>query len=298
MEVSMRDTKIEWCDSTINPVRGCSPVSEACDHCYAARMASRGLSPAYEGLAKGGRWNGAVRLNPGDLEKPRRWKRPSRIFLCSMGDVFHSEVPDSYIYQIMAMMADTFRHTYMLLTKRPDRMAAFFAGCDVPENLWVGTTVESQRVAHARVHALLRVPASVRFVSCEPLLGPLDLSRWLWVAWKCSYCGGMFAGPYMKTCPDCRREGGWCGSHELNPRPAAGLFPAQRGRGLHWIIAGTESGPHARTTNIEWLRSLRDQCISTDTPFFFKHWQHDVSEDQRQLLDGKKHRAVPYGELT
>jgi len=175
MEMGAR-TAIAWTDATWNPVSGCSHVSPGCDHCYAERMSLRfGWS--------GGTWEARyageiVRLHPERLTQPQHWRRPRRIFVPSMGDLFHPRVPDAFIAQVLDVMIRTPWHTYQVLTKRPNRMARLWAE-GLPPHIWVGTTCEDQARAAFRLPALLQVPARVRFVSAEPLLERLDLTPWL-----------------------------------------------------------------------------------------------------------------------
>ena len=173
------NTKIEWADSSWNPVAGCTHVSPGCDNCYADRIATRFAgSPNYP--------NGfEVTLHPNRLNLPRKWSKPKRIFVCSMADLFHKDVPDDFIDQVFETMEDTPHHTYMLLTKRPQRMSRILGSLynsdgesgDVPPNIWIGTSVENQDYTW-RLNSLKHHRASVRFVSAEPLLGPLDLREW------------------------------------------------------------------------------------------------------------------------
>ena len=201
---------IEWTDATWNPLRGCSRVSAGCQHCYAEKVAARFSGPGlpYEGLihptTKG--WNGQVKLVPEVLDQPLRWKRPRRIFVNSMSDLFHESVPDNYIAAVFGIMAATPQHTYQVLTKRPMRMQRWFSTFMARNplsimhecvkgamgyhhtrrpaintmpwplaNVWLGVSVENQETADARIPLLLECPASVRWLSCEPLLGSLDL---------------------------------------------------------------------------------------------------------------------------
>lgn len=264
----MQDTKIEWADATWNPVQGCTHVSVGCDNCYAEKMAARFSGSSYRELIEKGRWNGNVRLNERALRDPEKRRKASRIFLCSMGDIFHEAVPFDFIGRIMGSIWRADWHTFMLLTKRPERMSEYFRACVAPppKNLWIGTTIEDQSVVDSRIKALLEVDATVRFVSCEPLLGSVDLSRYLWISWQCSSCHGLFNGPYRKICPDCGANSYWCGSHRFNP-PGG-----QRGRGIHWVIAGGETGTSARPMHPHWLHGLKRQCWNADVPFFFKGW--------------------------
>ena len=166
-------TRIEWADETWNPVTGCSPVSMACNRCYARVMARRmqamGLAKYCDGFE--------VRCHPGELEaKLLRAKKPKRIFVCSMGDLFHKAVPSEFIHRIFAAMMGAPQHTFMVLTKRPKRMLEFYRkfmhGKFHPSNVWYGVTVENDVEMH-RIQTLRKVEARVRFVSFEPLLGPV-----------------------------------------------------------------------------------------------------------------------------
>jgi len=262
-------TNIEWSDETWNPVRGCTKVSAGCTNCYAMRQAHRfsGAGKPYEGLTqivkgKGPQWTGAVRTVPELLWEPLRWRKPRRVFVNSMSDLFHEDVPAGFIAHVFAVMAAAPRHEFQILTKRPARMAlllndpSFWAsvwghgmehwwgtedlarsdeiGPDHPlPNVWLGTSVEDQAAADERIPHLLRTPAAVRFLSCEPLLGPVNLER--------------------------------------NARPwGAGGASARWLALLHWVIAGGESGPGARRCDVAWIRTLVDQCRAAAVPVFVK----------------------------
>lgn len=173
----MADTSIEWTDATWNPVAGCTVLSPGCTNCYAMRMAARldamGVAK-YRGLTRksGGRakWTGKIRLDREALDTPRKWRRPRRIFVNSMSDLFHDAVPPEFIHAVWAVMASTPRHTYQILTKRPARMAELTRKLNKLPNVWLGTSVESAKYLD-RIEGLRSVRATVRFVSFEPLLG-------------------------------------------------------------------------------------------------------------------------------
>lgn len=174
----MADTSIEWTDATWNPVAGCAIMSAGCTNCYAMRMAARldamGVEK-YRGLTRksGGRakWTGELRFDEAALSIPERWSKPRNVFVNSMSDLFHPDVPTAFIRQVWETMGRTRRHTYQILTKRPDRMAEVLAdGFPLLPNVWLGASVEDQRVLH-RLDALRQVPAAIRFVSFEPLIG-------------------------------------------------------------------------------------------------------------------------------
>lgn len=175
----MAETSIEWTDATWNPVAGCTILTAGCTNCYAMRMAARleamGVEK-YEGLTRksGGRakWTGKIALDDKSLSIPATWSRPRRVFVNSMSDLFHPDVPVHFIREVWSVMTETPRHTYQILTKRPDRMAEVLGlgGFQVLPNVWLGTSVEDSRVLH-RLDELRAVPAAVRFVSFEPLIG-------------------------------------------------------------------------------------------------------------------------------
>lgn len=266
-------TGIEWTRSddgtpgaTWNPVTGCTKVSPGCDHCYAETFAER-----WRGIPGHHFENGFdVTLRPERLDQPLRWKRPRRIFTNSMSDLFHEAVPDGYIAQVFAVMGAARQHTFQVLTKRHGRMRSLLSSGEfartvltwegatmrahgqhgiVPAeqwplpNVWLGVSAEDQHWAGIRIPALLDTPAAVRFVSCEPLLGPIDLTflqgvNGLYPDWV--------GGP-----------GGGTGA----PHPL-----------LDWVITGGESGPGARPMHPAWARQIRDDCDYAEVAFFFKQW--------------------------
>lgn len=175
----MADTTIEWTDKTWNPVTGCTKHSEGCVHCYAEVMAKRlkGMGkPKYKNAFE-------VAIHPEDLEEPMKWAKPCMIFVCSMGDLFHKDVPFEFVDRVIDIIKRTPQHRYQILTKRAERMREYFESHDVPTNVWLGVTVESQRLKY-RIDCLRDLNASVRFLSCEPLLedlGVLDLTGIDWI---------------------------------------------------------------------------------------------------------------------
>jgi protein gp37 len=267
-------TKIEWTDVTWNPLRGCSKVSEGCRNCYAEKMASRfsGEGMPYEGTIENGRWNGQIKFVPDVQDQPLKWKKPRRVFVNSMSDLFHPNVPESYIGSIWDVMARTPQHTYQILTKRPERMLEILSKwaadgwywrredglwCGPLEgplpNVWLGVSVENQRAADERIPLLLQTPAAVRFLSMEPLLGPVDLSAFKPFDGEC-YCSDYRCCPRMaKDCPE---------------------------TAIDWVIVGGESGPGARPMHPDWVRSIRDQCQAAGVSFFFKQWGNHIPYSQ------------------
>jgi protein gp37 len=162
-------TAIEWTDATWNPITGCTQVSQGCDHCYALTFAERFRGVPGHHFEQGF----DLRLWPQRLKLPLTWRTPRRIFVVSMGDPFHQSVPDEFIRRIWGIMLQAHWHTFQVLTKRPQRMARLAPSLPWPENIWAGTSIETSRYAWRADH-LRRVPAAVRFISAEPLLGPLD----------------------------------------------------------------------------------------------------------------------------
>lgn len=245
----MGKTTIEWTDATWNPVSGCTPVSAGCQHCWARRMAQRQAGrngyPADEPFRP--------IFHDDRLDEPRRWKKPRRIAVGLMGDLFHEKIGVDEIRFVWRTMAACPQHTFQVLTKRPWRMATLLPGFGEPlENVWIGTSIEDQAAADERIPWLLKCSAAVRFLSCEPLLGPVDLKL------DCIERfddGTGFLHNSEKWHP-CDYT---CGGSETKG-------------GIDWVIAGGESGPGARPANPDWFRFLREQCQAANVAFFFKQW--------------------------
>lgn len=198
-------TGIQWTDETWNPAVGCTHISPGCDHCYAATVASRQMQPAHVGLTVGRKWNDTVRLLPDRLDEPLRWRKPRRVFVGSMTDLFHQDVPDDFIDRVWSTMAVSVQHTFQVLTKRPQRLAAYAhrriangRGWVLP-NVWFGASIENQRYIWRGRH-LRDAPAAVRFLSIEPLIGPVDLrGRLDGIHWVIV---GAESGPGRRGCCD------------------------------------------------------------------------------------------------
>lgn len=258
----MADSAIEWTDKTWNPVTGCTKVSPGCAHCYAEGVADRFWATQYpaiptgEGLHADGerrREFTDVMTHADRLDRPLRWKKPARIFVNSMSDLFQENVPVEFIDQVFAVMALARQHTFQVLTKRAERMREYLAAPDVWErvelqlwerhtddttnaisrwplsNVWLGVSVENQHFADERIPLLLQTPAAVRFVSYEPALGPVDFTPWV----RVDTIGGV----------------------EMEPL-------------LDWIIVGGESGSGARLFDVAWARAVLQQ--RSDTAVFVK----------------------------
>lgn len=259
-------SKIEWTGKTWNPVVGCDKISAGCKNCYAIRMAYRlmhnpKMAGKYQGTAMktaGGElnWTGKINTLPDTLTLPMTWTKPTMVFVNSMSDLFHEAIPFEFISAVFSVMSDINIHTYQVLTKRPARMVEFFKWMQEAfgfpwqpsSNVWLGVSVEDQKAADERIPLLLQVPAAVRFLSCEPLLGPIDLSKY-----------------YFCTIP----------GKVTNRYPFKGLQENEKTKWinlLNWVIAGGESGPGSRPMHPDWARGLRDQCKAAGVPFFFKQW--------------------------
>lgn len=262
-------TKIEWTDATWNPIVGCSVVSPGCTNCYAMKLAGTRLahSAIYAGLTQASKagpvWNGKARLIESALEKPLRWAKPRRIFVNSMGDLFHEAIPDSWIDAVFAIMARCPQHTFQVLTKRAARMRQYSEralanrlALDLPRdcwplpNVWLGVSAEDQTRWAERVPPLCATPAAIRFVSAEPLLGWIDPS-------------------------------------------------SQQLAALDWIIVGGESGPGSRPMHEHWASILRDRAQAARIAFFFKQWgdwrdgaRLGKAKAGRELF-GRTHDAFP-----
>ncbi len=282
------NSRIEWCDATYNPVTGCTPVSDGCTNCYAKRMAER--FPKAHGIESVDCATGRETPVPFDniefhedrLDQPLRWKKPRRIFVCSMGDLFHEDVKGGHLKEIWFTMMLAKQHTFMVLTKRPENIRAKLSAtaaklnsgdpfaCKTmwPPNLWFGVTAENQEMADERIPILLQAPAAVRFVSVEPCLGPVDLRRYL--------VGHEENG----VDPEMRRPVGCC----LSWTPP-----------IDWVIAGCESGPKRREADLYWFRDLRDQCIHAETPFFLKQMEVNGKVVKMPPLDGHTYKGFPNG---
>jgi len=232
---------IEWTDATWNPVTGCTKITAGCDNCYAARFSER--------------WRGVVghpfehgfdlTLRPERIDQPLSWKRPRMIFVNSMSDLFHKDVPRTFIDSVFDAMEAADWHVFQVLTKRSSLMRDYlkrrYARRAPPKHIWLGVSVEDGR-STARIRHLREAPAAVRFLSVEPLIGAV-------------------------------------GKVDLS--------------GIHWVIAGGESGPGARPMSIEWARELRDQCSDQQIAFFFKQWGGIRPKTGGRDLDGREWNELP-----
>jgi protein gp37 len=267
----MGDTSISWATKVWNPVTGCAKVSQGCKNCYAATIAGRFWDVQYPPNSDGTpRKFTDVRCHADRLEIPFRWKTPQRIFVNSMSDLFHKDVPDEFIRAVFSEMyrPENRKHIFMVLTKRPERMQAMINySPDLGDHIWLGVSVEDQKAADERIPYLLQTSAAVRFVSCEPLLGPVDLT---WINYQ--------------DVTLINSLNGWHG------------FPIPHAEGdtkISWVIAGCESGPKARPMDLDWAISLKNQCIESGTPFFFKQSMNGNKLIKEPVLDGHQWLEFP-----
>jgi protein gp37 len=292
------ESKIEWTDATWNPTRGCTEIAPGCAHCYAKTFAER-----FRGVPSHPYERGFdPRIAPDKLTEPLKWKKPRRIFVDSMSDLFHEAFEFDYIAACFGVMAAAWWHTHQVLTKRPDRAVEFFAWVEAnhakryrhPEiiehaacvaqehgqqeaadalfsaandrvgrnvwplpNVWIGTSIANQTDADKNIPHLLQIPAVVRFLSAEPLLGPVDLA---------------FCAPHVLDYDESNPAfvNAFSGM-SYHPRTCMTAPPTEgTSRGIQWVIVGGESGPHARPCNVEWIRSVVAQCKAAGVPVFVK----------------------------
>jgi protein gp37 len=270
-------SRIEWTEATWNPTTGCDRVSPGCDHCYAMTLAPRLKAMGSKRYQRDGdpRTSGpgfGLTLHSDTVSLPMRWTKPRRIFVNSMSDLFHADVPDRFIADVYAVMTIAEQHTFQLLTKRHGRMRSLLTSVrfwhevsrarnvrgfpmlpsggdfEPPRNVWLGVSVEDQQRADLRIPALLDTPAAVRWLSCEPLLGPVDIFR----------------------------------SSLIDRDP-----------GLDWVVVGGESGRTARPMEAAWARLLRDECVGASIPFFFKQWGGRTPKANGRELDGRTWDEYP-----
>ncbi|QOD81859.1 DUF5131 family protein [Chromobacterium haemolyticum] len=309
-------TGVEWTDATWNPVTGCAKVSQGCKNCYALRDWAR-LS-AMPNTIYHGRQFTDVMCHPERLGQPFRWARPRRIFVNSMSDLFHPDVPFEFIAAVFWVMGVTCRHTYQVLTKRPARMVEFFqwvtegaiafdddrisdhmpnniewkpssngrGGYDTcgPRypypNIWLGVSIEDQATADERIPLLLQTPAAVRWISAEPLLGPVDLET--------------------------IRSNGDLGEGQPWLHPLLGVVSDGHGDvcnvgGIDWVVVGGESGHKARPMHPAWALALRDQCVAAGVPFLFKQWGEWVPSKELHragAVVGHQLHSFPWGQCN
>ena len=228
---------IEWTDATWNPVTGCTKVSPGCKFCYAERLASRLKAMGQRNYRNGFK----LTLQPHMLEHPFQWRRPSRVFVNSMSDLFHDEVPTDYILQVFNTMQRAHWHEYQVLTKRSERLLALSPVLNWQPQIWMGVSVESSDFLF-RVDHLRKTSAHVKFLSVEPLIGRV-------------------------------------GEIDL--------------RGIDWVIVGGESGPGARPMDPAWVREIRECCVRTRVPFFFKQWGGVFKSRTGRVLDGRTWDEMP-----
>ena len=230
-------SKIEWTETTWNPVTGCTKISYGCKHCYAERMSKRLQAMGMEKYRRGFE----VVVHDSVLQAPLKWKKPSLVFVNSMSDLLHKAVPTEFVQSVFGVMNEASQHTFQVLTKRPGRVKQIDARLNWAPNIWLGTSIESERWQD-RLNRLKSTGARTKFLSLEPLLGPL---------------------------PDLDLTG------------------------IDWVIVGGESGPGARPMDAGWVREIRDNCVDSEVPFFFKQWGGVFKKKTGRTLDGRTWDEMP-----
>ena len=317
------NTSISWTDASWNPVTGCSRVSSGCANCYAETLSTRFGWTSKPWSAQNAAEN--VRLHPERLDQPLRWKRPRKIFVNSMSDLFHEQVPFSFVAAVFGVMVAAPHHRFQVLTKRPARMLEFFQYLDAltkqitnvfprdskewrrghliraaahnrgvnPRflnehwpltNVWLGVSVENQRAADERIPLLLQAPAAVKFVSLEPLLGPvnLDLPR-------CETHDREHVAFNPDIADECCTE---CAANGWSGELTSGMWLDPLNDGVSWVIVGGESGPNHRPMDLDWARSIRDQCREAGVAFYFKQ-ESGLRPGTNATLDGVEWHQFP-----
>jgi protein gp37 len=289
----MSRTTIEWATDVWNPVTGCTKVSEGCRHCYAERLVQR-FGTRVHGLHRLPEFRADVErictppkfthviCHQDKLDQPLHWRNPRRVFVCSMGDLFHESVPSVFIRSVFQTMALARQHAFLVLTKRPQRMLDIISGwacagltlregCGpVLPNVSLGVSVEDQVTAEQRIPLLLQTPAALRFVSCEPMLGPVDLTR---------------LGPLGESTDALRGE--------LYVQDSG---PFRIAAHVDWVICGGESGPGARPCEVRWIESVVDQCTAAGVPVFVKQLGGDprwIGASSRPIEHARGKNADP-----
>lgn len=230
-------SNIEWTESTWNPLTGCTKVSPGCKNCYAERMANRLKAMGQPNYVNG--FN--LTIHPHTIELPLKWKKPQMIFVNSMSDLFHESVPEDFIHQIFDVMHKASWHTFQILTKRSLRLLELDNKISWPMNVWMGVSVENSEYTY-RINHLRSTHAKIKFMSLEPLLGPVE---------------------------------------NLNLTE------------IDWVIVGGESGPGARPIHEEWVTNIRDQCLISQIPFFFKQWGGVRKKNNGRILQGQIWNEIP-----
>lgn len=252
----MNDTKIAWTERTWNPASGCVKITAGCKHCYAETIAEnkRG-TPAFP--------NGFdLTLRPHKLREPLAIKEPSLVFVNSMSDLFWEQIDDPYRDRVLDVIEQTPRHQYQVLTKRPENLLRYSRRRKLPGNFWAGVTIESQDTAD-RLDLLRQVDAEIRFVSCEPILTPIDFGDLSTIQWMIT--------------------GGESGTHLAKPEVAAKRALVEKVQG-RWI---------PRPERVDWIRSIRDQCLAAGTAFFHKQWGGVRADAGGRVLDGRTWDEFP-----
>jgi protein gp37 len=326
-------SKIPWTQETINPIIGCSKISAGCQNCYAERMACRlgamgntdYLKVAYKpgtmisNFTRWG-WTGKTAIVESQLDKPFHWKKPRTIFVCSMGDLFHETVRQCWLHEVLNVIHKTPQHTYQILTKRPERFFEHELKCSkygwdysksLPKNIWMGVTAENQEMLKQRERHLREIPAAVRFVSLEPLLGPIDFKKIYGHDMMCCVqCGYVGDEPYetdyetpddpegWPICPECGETN--CGGYNSFDKIGVTPFEMRPFPKIDWVIVGCESGQNRRECKLEWVKRIVEQCTEEDVPVFVKQLPINgkVSKNMAEWPERLRRRETPVNDDT
>ncbi|WP_029458200.1 DUF5131 family protein [Solidesulfovibrio alcoholivorans] len=314
-------SKIQWCDATINPAYGCSPASPGCANCYAARMAGR-LGKMTEGTHRDGKWTGRINLFPERMAQALSWKKPRRIFVGSMTDLFHPAVPYDFLDKVFACMAMARQHEFILLTKRPSRMREYLQSCpesweknkgavaywanhlggvaylltgSIKQDNLVEASIEGRlngSVGWPMRHVMLMATIEDQPRADERVPHLMELAG---MGWRTGVSVEPMLGPVDLTGVEIPRAYGTCLLNALTGElrgHGTGTSLGMTGK-ISWTIVGCESGQHARAMNIEWVHNLKDQCISAGVPFFYKQSMQNGKIVHTPKLDGQNWTQFP-----
>lgn len=283
--MSTTKTGIEWTNRTWNPVRGCTRISEGCRNCYAERVAARFSDPGgpfhlfADRNKSGSKWTGRVELIESQLRIPGRWRKPSKIFVNSMSDLFHEALSFDDVAAVFEAMHAADWHTYQILTKRAQRLFHFAEALKRPEwigmkHVWLGVSIEDRKTAAERLIWLQKTPAYLRFISYEPALGPIATALQPFLS------PAHLPGRHVKLGPLNEWIVDVDGAHIM-------------WRGIDWVIAGAESGPGARPMDEQWVRDVKNECVAAGVPFFYKQNVGKEKKISTPELDGRTWTEFP-----
>jgi len=276
----MANSSIEWTNKTWNVSTGCNKISQGCKFCYAEAMSKRLKAMGQEKYKNGFDFT----IHEDTLSEPYKWKNPCIIFVNSMSDLFHEEMPLDFVQKVFKVMNDCKHHTFQVLTKRADILAKYAPFLDWTDNIWAGVSVENQEQANERIPHLLQTPAKTKFLSCEPLLEAIDFKREIHFEGQGAYDPDYGSINYL--------TGKWyeakyeiTSEHDITYREVAGI---------DWVIVGGESGRgKIRPMQEEWAVSIMKQCKAANVPFFFKQWGGTNKKKTGRELQGVVYNEMP-----